>query len=343
MKDYAMTFNFFDQLKGQPWTPPQYPALNDEKWRIDFDNGSVVERTNISNAWLWLLNRAMPTDKLSYDDIGQYLALEVMDQYQLLREILPLRTPGLLNDQVFDGSTESLLKYFARVTDERKAVILPNFEDLWFGTNEKRVASVKVLAEELSDLTLHGGDLPRARNLMQNLAWDVVTDNPDDAMLKASAARISVLYGIMNFDIPKRTHPENTAWHTIAKIANHREGTSIYNSVDWAMSVILQSSPVVAAVNIPTLMHIIRGDSETMPYYNTRQGVTYVVDGAVDKITDYDILRTWIPSKCALINAAEGLELPYREVCAQIVAESTAAKLVDVALPSEITSSATFY
>lgn len=311
-----MNNDFFEQIQNGVWQPPKYPSIDNPKWKVLFDNAiDAQEKVNIANAWLWRLNQSL-LHEYNDNDQNRYNLLSTINQkYQWLREILPLVTNSHFEQEYFDGTVEKLLK---RSTKSPYTTVPPGWvplSRLWFGKGAERISAIEDLVEIFENLRKFSGDPPKLLNLIENLAWDVVKENPFDISLRSKASRISSLYGLTDIEHPSHESLECYAWHMLARSIVNPALKTTRNYKHDIFSTIRYASPVVACENIVPLMYMVRENIHGAGRYYKNSALTTFVDKQIDEIGDYDILRAWVPDKTAVWDSAEALEMPFDMAC----------------------------
>lgn len=338
---------FFKQFKGGVWSPPITPELDSPQWAEHFDAGNSQEKTNIINGWLSHLNSEIAT-KRNPQEKAATLAWTIEQNHKWLRQSLPYCTNKMFISKTFDGSAVYLLNATSTLNKLQKEHFAKPLTDLWLSNdNDIRLAAATELVK-LVDWLSHSNNSnlrpPALGHLITNLVWDLVEENPNNIQLHIDAAYLSILSSETVAHAPSSRYGESVAWNALVRVGGYKHATAINKlnkeKIQNILNVIQSSDPLVAAANLPLLMQAVRNDTgKSSPYLNdlgVASVATKVTGKDVSKLTDYDILRVFIPSKSSFWDTAEALDVPYEETCNQLVQEALKANGGPLALPNNL-------
>lgn len=330
-----MSNPFFNQFKDTVWVPPNLPALFDTDWINSFKAGSLQEQKNLANGWLWVLNLNM-RHMDDEDDVKDQISLVVDDNYEWLRLALPCATSQLFKNERFDGSLQRLFELTSKTAIQFKPLFTEALHKMWFGQGNERLDGLSSMAPLIRVRVDNYQDLPKLRHLVQKLAWDIALENPTNVDARKHAANISVTYGLTEVTPAKHRAAECMAWHSISRLSG---GVNTNPRLAYGcdtLAVLRSENPAVAAANLPRIMHRQRNDTGKSNPYKNRLGLVYNINKELEKITDYDVLREWIPARTSMWDAFETLDIPYTEACAQVANEINVKVETIIALPPEL-------
>lgn len=346
-----MSNTFFNQLETSDWEPPSYPELDNDEWETRFENGSAKVKSNIANSWMWLLNKS-----LAGGGLKEAKNAKLRDMIELhsrwIRSIHPYINKSFFEVSFFDGSVESLLKRFTQSPGslagshgkwsgddiEHPSMILfaKYVTDLWYGEKDERLAAIASIRDLMDELIPNHRWIPRLGNLVQNLAWDVVHEYKAPSTYRAHAARLSIYSGLSQHNVPNHESLENIAWHALAKERLSTKHPTEVEGYD-ILSTIRYGCSDVATANLPYLVKMVRFERDGDPYFAKRSPLLCAISKPPEKITDFDIMRLWVPEKTAIWDTAESLDLSLEEA-----SESTQVKdkltQVSPQLPQDISN-----
>lgn len=316
-----MTSPYFNQFRTPVWQPIATPDLLDASWPAVFNDSEAHIQTNIINGWLWHLN-----EKMHNINRDQKFGDILNETRGWLRVALPLSTHAMFKDKGFDGTTKSLSNTQSWVENQREE-FTASLSHMWFAHGEARIQGVLAMAELLERRAAQaqrnrsvGLGLHYIGNLVQNLAWDVVAEHQNNLMLHINAAKLSALIAPSAQVPPRHQLEENRAWHVLSKVSS--SNVQNFNDVNGTAieTIVHKTHPAVAAAVFPILIQQIPMDDRhpNFPYYR-KCGVSGLVAKPGATITDYDILRAWIPNKTSYWDSAEELGVHYTDACDQVV------------------------
>lgn len=311
------------------------PALDDPQWLQRFNNGSISVKSNIANGWLFALNAQLKPLANRFA-VKQALYSVFSTQYRFIREVLPLVNPDMHQGEAFDGDVLRLIRRHVKTEATRQSVYAEAIHDLWLGKNEARVEAAAQVAKCISGMIADGLHVDLLDSLVTKLMWDVVAENPGEMLLRKHAAYISITAGSYGHQEFEHELPGHTTWFWLGKISS--KVVADFQDVDGInlFDAVQQEPFAVSCGLIPSVMHYIRENGTDTHPYKKHAGLACAVKKDITEVTDYDILRAWIPAKKEFWDTAETLAIPYYQAAVTAVNEELKAPVQTIYLPGDI-------